>query len=164
MKKTAHASRVPPEEVLSFMLGSQEYGIDMRQVEEICGFDSFARDASRLDLDNGVANLRGMCVPVIDMRIRFALGTPAFDESTSVIIVKLGESVMILVVDGISDVHRLDSGKFKAPPRSKGSAFADCLLGLGMFGGHRVMLIAVDRLMPSAAAPHLHEQLDTSPC
>lgn len=151
MMKTTPDRRRPPEEVLAFMLGDEEYGIDMQKVQEICGFDAIAQDASPVDLDNGVLNLRGICMPVVDMRVRYALGKPVYDESTSVIVLNIGGRIMSLIVDGISDVHRLDAVPLQPVPRNKGM-LRDCLIGLGTFGQHRIILIAVDKLMTASVA------------
>ncbi|HEY0847262.1 MAG TPA: chemotaxis protein CheW [Noviherbaspirillum sp.] len=139
--------RRPPEEVLAFMLGKQEFGIDMLKVQEVCGFDAFAQDAGEIDLEKGVVSLRGECIPIIDMRLRFALGEPVYDESTSVIVLDVGGHTLMLVVDGISDVHRMDAAQMQPVPRKRGALGAEYLLGLGAFGQHRIILIAADKLM-----------------
>lgn len=150
MKKTTADSRLPPEEVLAFMLGSEEFGIDMQRVQEIRGFAAFAQEANDLDLDGGVANLRGISVPIVDMRKQFALGNPVYDESTSVIVLDIAGRTMTMVVDGISDVHRIDAGKIIPAPRARGGLKRDHLIGLGTFGPHVVTLIAIDEVLAAA--------------
>ncbi|HYD63060.1 MAG TPA: chemotaxis protein CheW [Noviherbaspirillum sp.] len=150
MKKITAAGRVPPEEVLAFMLGSEEYGIDMQRVQEIRGFSAFMQEASGLDLDGGVANLRGIKVPIVDMRKQFALGEAVYDDSTSVIILNIEGRVMSMVVDGISDVHRIDAGRITPAPRARGGLRRDHLIGLDTFGPHTVTLIAIDALLAAA--------------
>jgi purine-binding chemotaxis protein CheW len=151
MKKTTPQWRLPPEEVLAFLLGSEEYGIDMQKVQEIRGLDCLPQDAQALDLDHGIVNLHGTLVPVIDMRVRFALGKAVYDDSTSLIVVNIGGRVMSMVVDGISDVHKLDAGEVKPARRGKHAPLADFLIGLGTFGQHKITLIAVDELMSATA-------------
>lgn len=151
MKKTTTGRRPPPDEVLSFMLGSDEYGIDMQRVQEIRGFTAFAQEASDLDLDGGIANVRGIRVPIVDMRKRFSLGDAVFDDSTSVIVLSIEGRTMGVVVDGISDVHRVDAGRVTPPPRAKGRLSSDHLIGLGTFGPHSVTLIAIDEVLAAAA-------------
>lgn len=150
MAKTTTGKRPPPDEVLAFMLGSDEYGIDMERVQEIRGFTAFAEEANELDLDGGMANLRGLRVPIVDMRKRYALGEPVFDESTSVIVLNIDGRTMGVVVDGISDVHRIDANRVIPPPRARGALKNDHLIGLGTFGPHSVMLIAIDELLAAA--------------
>jgi len=151
MKKTTTARRSPPDEVLAFMLGSDEYGIDMQRVQEIRGFAAFAQEAHDLDLDVGVANLRGIRVPIVDMRKRFSLGDAVFDDSTSVIVLNIDGRTVGVVVDGISDVHRIDPGRVIPAPRARGGLKNDYLIGLGTFGPHSVTLLAIDEVLASAA-------------
>ena len=147
MKKTTTGRRPPPDEVLAFMLGSEEYGIDMQRVQEIRGFAAFAQEANEIDLDCGVAHVRGIRVPIVDMRKRFSLGEPVFDDSTSVIVLNIDGQVMGVVVDGISDVHRIDAGRVIPPPRARGGLKNDHLIGLGTFGPHSVTLLAIDEVL-----------------
>lgn len=151
MKKTTTAKRSPPDEVLAFMLGSDEYGIDMQRVQEIRGFTAFAQEAHDLDLDVGVANLRGIRVPIVDMRKRFSLGDAVFDDSTSVIVLNINGKTVGVVVDGISDVHRIEPGRVIPAPRARGALKNDHLIGLGTFGPHSVTLLAIDEVLAVAA-------------
>ncbi|OWW20997.1 chemotaxis protein CheW [Noviherbaspirillum denitrificans] len=150
MKKTTTGKRPPPDEVLAFMLGNEEYGIDMQRVQEIRGFAAFAQEANALDLDGGIANMRGVSVPIVDMRKRFALGDAVFDDSTSVIVLSIDGRTMGVVVDGISDVHRVDAGRVIPAPRARGGLKNDHLIGLGTFGPHSVTLIAIDEVLAVA--------------
>lgn len=147
MMKTHPAHRRPPEEVLAFLIGEQEFGVDMEKVREICGFETFERDVAEVDIDQGVVKLRGISVPIVDLRVRFDLGEPVYNESTSAIVLDIGGRLLILVVDGISDVHRLDPAQLHRAPRNTPAARSDCLIGLGIFGQHKIILIAVDKLM-----------------
>ncbi len=72
----ANANRL---EVVTFTLGEEEYGIDIQKVQELRGYDSVTRIANAPDYIKGVVNLRGIIVAIIDMRIKFALGTPSYD-------------------------------------------------------------------------------------
>lgn len=150
MNKTTTERRVPPDEVLAFMLGSEEYGVDMQRVQEIRGFAAFAQDADEIDLDGGVADLHGVKVPIVDMRKQFALGEPVYDESTSVIVLDIAGRVMGVVVDGISDVYCIDTGRIGPTPRPRGGLKRDHLIGLGTFGPHSVTLIAIDEVFAAA--------------
>src|ERR1700759_826097 len=77
----ANASRL---EVVTFTLGAEEYGIDIQKVQELRGYDAVTRIANAPEYIKGVVNLRGIIVPIIDMRIKFALGTPSYDQFTVV--------------------------------------------------------------------------------
>lgn len=147
MMKRAPAHCRPPEEVLAFLLGKHMFGIDIEFVQEICGFEAFARDTAEVDLERGTARLRGVCAPIVDLRICLMAGEPVFDESTSVIVLNVEGRVMILVADGISDVHQVDAAQLEPAQKKKGMPCTNCLIGLWNAGQHRITLIAVEKLM-----------------
>lgn len=134
-------------EVLSFKLGKEEYGIDILKVQEIRGYDSVTRIANTPDHVKGVINLRGVIVPIIDMRIRFNLGTPAYDEFTVVIILNIGKQVVGMVVDSVSDVVTLTAEQIKPPPQFNTVLNSDYLTGLGTVDERMLILVDIDRLM-----------------
>ena len=75
---------------LAFTLGSEEYGIDILKVQEIRGYETVTRIANAPEFIKGVINLRGIIIPVVDMRIKFKLGEPVYDQFTVVIILNIG--------------------------------------------------------------------------
>jgi len=96
-------------EFLAFTLGKEEYGIDILKVQEIRGYEAVTRIANSPDFIKGVVNLRGIIVPIVDMRIKFQLGEPTYDQFTVVIILNIGGRVVGMVVDSVSDVITLNS-------------------------------------------------------
>jgi purine-binding chemotaxis protein CheW len=98
---------VQGRELLTFTLGSEEYGIDILKVQEIRGYDAVTTIANSPAFIKGVINLRGIIVPIVDMRIKFNLGKVDYDQFTVVIILNLANRVMGIVVDGVSDVITL---------------------------------------------------------
>ncbi|MBN8751770.1 MAG: chemotaxis protein CheW, partial [Variovorax sp.] len=77
-------------EVVTFKLGEEEYGIDIQKVQELRGYDAVTRIANAPEYIKGVVNLRGIIVPIIDMRIKFKLGDPTYDQFTVVIVLNIG--------------------------------------------------------------------------
>jgi len=138
------------KEFLSFILGSEEYGIDILKVQEIRGYEPVTRIANVPDFIKGVVNLRGTIVPILDMRIKFNLGSRNYDDLTVVIILNVNSRVMGIVVDGVSEVIMLEDDKIKPPPEKLGSAFnTDYLIGLGVLDERMLILIDIDKLMSS---------------
>ena len=103
------ASGGRPLEFLAFTLGEEEYGIDIQKVQELRGYDAVTRIANAPEFIKGVVNLRGIIVPIIDMRIKFALGKPSYDQFTVVIVLNIGGRVVGMVVDSVSDVITLSA-------------------------------------------------------
>ncbi len=138
------------KEFLSFILGAEEYGIDILKVQEIRGYEPVTRIANVPDFIKGVVNLRGTIVPILDMRIKFNLGSRTYDDLTVVIILNVNNRVMGIVVDGVSEVIMLEDDKIKPPPEKLGSAFnTDYLIGLGVLDERMLILIDIDKLMSS---------------
>ena len=136
-------------EFLAFTLGKEEYGIDILKVQEIRGYEAVTRIANAPELIKGVVNLRGIIVPIVDMRIKFNLGEPTYDQFTVVIILSIGGRVMGMVVDSVSDVITLTVEQVKPAPEM-GSAFdTDYLIGLGTLDERMLILIDIDKLMSS---------------
>ncbi|MGJ7493418.1 chemotaxis protein CheW [Variovorax sp. ZT4R33] len=138
-----------PLEFLSFTLGDEEYGIDIQKVQELRGYDAVTRIANAPAFIKGVVNLRGIIVPIIDMRIKFNLGEPSYDEFTVVIVLNIGGRVVGMVVDSVSDVITLSSEQIKPAPEMGSALDTDYLIGLGTLDERMLILVDIDRLMSS---------------
>ena len=136
-------------EFLAFTLGNEEYGIDILRVQEIRGYESVTRIANSPDFIKGVVNLRGIIVPVVDMRIKFSLGTPTYDQFTVVIILNIAGRVMGMVVDSVSDVTTLSPDQVKPAPEMGTTFDSDYLIGLGTLSERMLILVDIDKLMSS---------------
>lgn len=140
----------PAAEYLAFTLGQEEYGIDIQKVSEIRSYETPTRIANAPQFVRGVVNLRGIIVPIVDMRIKFKLGTPTYDQFTVVIILNIGHRVVGMVVDRVSDVTTLTPEQLRPAP-DIGSAFdTDYIIGLGTIDERMLILVDIDKLMSSA--------------
>ena len=146
---TATADSAKPLEFLAFTLGREEYGIDIQTVQELRGYETVTRIAHAPEFVKGVMNLRGAIVPVIDMRIRFRLGEPTYDQFTVVVILNVGARVVGMVVDSVSDVTTLAREQIKPAP-DMGTGFdAAHLIGLGTLESRMLILLDIDKMMSS---------------
>jgi purine-binding chemotaxis protein CheW len=136
-------------EFLAFKLGAEEYGIDILKVQEIRGYEAVTRIASAPEFIKGVINLRGIIIPVVDMRIKFALGTPTYDQFTVVIILNISGRVVGMVVDGVSDVTTLSQEQIRPAPDMGASFDSQFMIGLGTIDERMLILIDIDKLMSS---------------
>ena len=136
-------------EYLTFRLSQEEYGIDILKVQEIRGYEAVTRIANAPEFIKGVINLRGIIIPVVDMRIKFNLGEPVYDQFTVVIILNINGRVVGMVVDSVSDVTTLTPEQVKPAPEM-GTAFSsDYLVGLGTIDERMLILVNIDKLMSS---------------
>ena len=145
----SRAGEVDGNEFLAFTLGKEEYGIDILKVQEIRGYEPVTRIANAPDFIKGVVNLRGIIVPIVDMRIKFNLGDPTYDQFTVVIILNIGGRVMGMVVDSVSDVTTLTAEQIKAAPEMGTTFDTDYLIGLGTLDERMLILVDIDKLMSS---------------
>ena len=136
-------------EYLAFTLGREEYGIDILRVQEIRGYEPVTRIANSPAFIKGVVNLRGTIVPVVDMRIKFNLGEPTYDQFTVVIILNIGGRVVGMVVDSVSDVMTLAHEQIKPAPEIGTTFDTDYLIGLGTLDDRMLILVDIDKLMSS---------------
>lgn len=149
LNKSRATGEVDGNEFLAFTLGKEEYGIDILKVQEIRGYEPVTRIANAPDFIKGVVNLRGIIVPIVDMRIKFNLGEPSYDQFTVVIILNIGGRVMGMVVDSVSDVTTLTSEQIKAAPEMGTTFDTDYLIGLGTLDERMLILVDIDKLMSS---------------
>lgn len=137
------------QEFLTFTLGDEEYAIDILKVQEIRGYDAVTKIANTPAFIKGVINLRGIIVPIVDMRIKFNLGEAVYNDFTVVIVLNIGRRVIGIVVDSVSDVMSLAADAISAAPE-----FAmfdtEFLLGLASVEGRMLILLDIERLMSSA--------------
>lgn len=136
-----------PIEVLCFRLGEEEYGVAILKVQEIRGQEAVTRIANAPDFIEGVINLRGIIVPIVDLRLRFGVALRT-GQPRVVVILNIGH-VIGMVVDSVSDVVRLAPGEIRPAPEVGGLFDADCLLGLGTVDDRMLILLDIDALMAS---------------
>lgn len=137
-------------EFLTFRLGGEEYGIEILKVQEIRGYDSITQIANAPDFIKGVVNLRGIIVPIIDMRIKFRLGNADYDQFTVVIILNVAGRVMGIVVDGVSDVISLEADQMRPTPGFGSVIDTEYIMGLGTVDERMLILIDIEKLMASS--------------
>ncbi len=136
-------------EFLTFRLGEEEYGMDILKVQEIRGYDSITQIANAPEFIKGVVNLRGIIVPIIDMRIKFQLGNAEYNQFTVVVILNVVDRVMGIVVDGVSDVISLDQEQIRPTPEFGTVIDIEYITGLGTLDDRMLILIDIEKLIGS---------------
>ncbi|MBS0976236.1 chemotaxis protein CheW, partial [Serratia rubidaea] len=137
------------QEFLIFTLGNEEYGIDILKVQEIRGYDQVTRIANTPAFIKGVTNLRGVIVPIIDLRVKFAQQDVSYDENTVVIVLNLSQRVVGIVVDGVSDVLSLTAEQIRPAPEFAVTLATEYLTGLGALGERMLILVDIEKLLSS---------------
>ncbi|MFP8409619.1 chemotaxis protein CheW [Serratia marcescens] len=137
------------QEFLIFTLGNEEYGIDILKVQEIRGYDQVTRIANTPAFIKGVTNLRGVIVPIIDLRVKFSQQSVSYDENTVVIVLNFGQRVVGIVVDGVSDVLSLTADQIRPAPEFAVTLATEYLTGLGSLGERMLILVDIEKLLSS---------------
>jgi purine-binding chemotaxis protein CheW len=136
-------------EYLTFRLGEEEYAIDILKVQEIRGYEQPTAIAYAPLFIKGVINLRGIIVPIVDLRIKFGLGTVDYTPFTVVIILNVAQRVIGIVVESVSDVTSLTSGQIRQAPDFSASFDTKYILGLATIDKRMLIITDIERLMSS---------------
>lgn len=139
------------EEYLTFMLDGEEYGIDILCVQEIRVLSSVTELPNKPEYIKGVINLRGIIIPIIDLRLRFGKPALAYNEQTVTLILKsqTPEKPMMvgIIVDAVSDVYKFSRQAIRKAP-TFGNAIDNCFLhGLANYEDKLVILLAMNSLL-----------------
>jgi len=154
---TSAASTAPPaaaaaiaRQYLSFTLGDERYAVDILNVQEIRRFESvtFVPDAPACI--KGVINLRGVIVPVMDLRLKLGMAAVDYDHFTVMIVLTIGPRVIGIVVDSVCDVIELDPHHILPPPEFSGAMDSRVISGISTVDGHMVIVLDSQHLTESS--------------
>lgn len=143
------AAEAHHREFLVFSLGEEEYAVNILKVQEIRGYENVTRIANAPDFIKGVTNLRGVIVPIVDLRIKFHLDRVEYGGQTVVIVVNVEDRIVGIVVDGVSDVMTLSPDQIKPAPEFGVTLSSDFLSGLGSLDDRMLVLVDIDKLLTS---------------
>jgi purine-binding chemotaxis protein CheW len=137
-------------EFLTFRLGAEEYGIDILRVQEIRSYEPPTRIANAPAFIKGVVNLRGVIVPIVDLRVKLGCDTVEYNEFTVVIVLNVAGRVVGAVVDSVSDVLELSQDCVKPAPELASSVDTSFITGIGNVGERMLILMDIEAFMSSA--------------
>ena len=136
---------------LTFILGNEHYGVDILSVKEIRGWEEPTLIPHAADYVKGVINMRGVIVPILDLRIRFDVGQSSYDATTVVIVLSMETAerscIMGFVVDAVSDVLNAEQSDIKPAPPFHSSIKPEYIEGLVNVGDNVVTLVHTDQLL-----------------
>lgn len=132
---------------LTFSMGNEEYGIAIRNVTEIIGIQNITDLPDMPGYVKGVINLRGKVIPVLDVRLRFALKERAYDERTCIIVVSINEMAVGLIVDSVSEVIDIPAENIEPSPKVKKGEASRFIQGLGKVNEEVKILLDIQNLL-----------------
>jgi purine-binding chemotaxis protein CheW len=134
-------------ELISFAIGSDQYGVDIMAVREIKGWSEITHLPKQPDYVRGVLNLRGVMVPIIDLRCRFGQGLTEATPMHIVIIVQVEDMQVGLLADRVLDIVSFEASQVQPVPRAAQSARIDFLSGLVTIEGGMIAIIDLHNLL-----------------
>ena len=148
-ERSAKEAKGAKGEFLTFRLGGEEYGIDILRVQEIRSYEQPTRIANTPEFLRGVVNLRGVIVPIVDLRLK--LGCPAeFNAFTVVIVLNVKGRVIGAVVDSVSDVCELGGDAIKPTPMMNSHVDMSFITGIANVGERMLILMDIEALMSAS--------------
>jgi len=148
--EAARAAVAAGGEFLTFRLGGEEYGIDILKVQEIRSYEQPTRIANAPAFIKGVVNLRGVIVPIVDLRVKLNCESVEYNSFTVVIVLNVKGRVVGAVVDSVSDVLELGAGTIKPAPEMHTSVDTSFITGIGSVNERMLILMDIEGLMTSA--------------
>lgn len=148
-------------QLVSFNIGEEEFGIDILRVQEINRLTEITKVPKAPDFVDGVINLRGKIIPIIDLRKRFDLATKEYGKDTRIVVVDIQGKIMGLVVDAVSEVLRIPTSTIEPPPSIVAGVDAEYIQGVGKLEDRLLILLDLNRIFTKAES-NLLGQLDKS--
>ena len=135
------------QQYLTFTLGNEEYGAPILAVQEIKGYVAATPIPHTPMYIKGVMDLRGIIMPVLDLRVKFGMPSAEYDQFTVIIVVKVKDKPLGLVVDAVSDVLSVKNGEMQAAPEFGGQVDTRFIQGLAKAGDKLVVLLDLERVL-----------------
>ncbi len=137
------------DQYLTFLLGEEEYGVQILRVQEIKGYTGVTRIPNTPPYVKGVLNLRGTIVPIVDLRMKFGMPQEEYSKTTVIIVVEVKGRVMGVIVDAVSDVMNIASKDIQPAPEFDDSVDVSFIDGIGSYGDSLVTFLDIDRVLSS---------------
>ena len=144
-------------QLVTFHVGNEEFGVDILEVREINRMMEITRVPHSPDFVEGVVNLRGQVIPVVDLRKRFRLEALARDKNTRIVVVEMSESVVGFLVDSVSEVLRVSTAKVEPPPAIVAGIESDYIQGVVKLDDRLLILLDLQKLLTRGETKELQE-------
>jgi purine-binding chemotaxis protein CheW len=146
-KNHRHEMEGDLNQLISFLVGDEEYGLDILRVKEVIRIREITRLPKAPSFVKGIINLRGDVIPIIDLRDKFGLESREYTTMTRVIVVDVEDKLVGMVVDAASQVVRIPADQIDPPPPIVGGLSAEYIRGVGKLEDRLVILLNIDRIL-----------------
>lgn len=144
-------------QLVGFQLGNEEYGIDILKVQEINRVTDITKIPQSPDFVEGVINLRGNIIPIIDLRKRFRMPEREHDRQTRIVVGEIDDRTVGFIVDAVSEVIRLPLNTVEPPPPIVSGGKAEYIKGVGKLEDRLLMLLDIDKILTGSEKERMFE-------
>ena len=134
-------------QLVTFSIGGEEFGVDILKVQEIIRMLDITRVPKAPDFVEGVINLRGKVIPIIDLRKRFGLVSKGHDKNTRIIVIDINDMIVGYIVDSVSEVLRIPADTVEPPPPVVAGLDSEYISGVGKLDDRLLIFLDLDRLL-----------------
>lgn len=136
-------------QLVTFSIGEEEFGVNILKVQEIIRTMEITKVPRAPEFVEGVINLRGKVIPIIDLRRRFGLAPKAHDKNTRIIVIEINNVIVGFVVDAVSEVLRIPASTVEPPPPVVAGVESDYISGVGQLQDRLLIMLDLDKLLSS---------------
>lgn len=147
-------------QLVSFKIGNEEFGVDILNVQEINRMTQITKVPNSPDYVEGVINLRGRIIPVIDLRSRIGLGRKEIDKNTRIVVVEINASTVGFIVDQVKEVLRIPSDITEAPPDLTAGKNTDFIKAVGKLEDRLLILLDLNKILSTEEFTKLNEAIN----
>lgn len=140
-------NKVEEKQFVVFQLSKETYGVNIGQVSEIITMQQITKVPHTIEFIEGIINLRGRVIPVVDLRKRFGLAYDEITRNTRIVVIEIGGNTLGMIVDGVSEVLRIASDTVEAPPPAITSVDADYLEGVAKLEDRLIILLNLEKVL-----------------
>ena len=134
-------------QLVTFSIGEEEFGVDILSVQEIIRMMDITKVPRAPEFVEGVINLRGKVIPIIDLRRRFGLSTRDHDKHTRIIVIEINNMIVGFVVDSVSEVLRIPASTVEPPPPVVSGLESEYISGVGKLEDRLLILLDLNKLL-----------------
>jgi purine-binding chemotaxis protein CheW len=136
-------------QLVTFSIGEEEFGVDILKVQEIIRMMGITKVPKAPNFVEGVINLRGNVIPIVDLRKRFGLDAREHDKHTRIIVIEINSTIVGFIVDAVSEVLRIPAGTVEPPPPVVAGFDSEYISGVGKLEDRLLILLDLNRLLSS---------------
>ncbi|KUO61055.1 chemotaxis protein CheW [bacterium BRH_c32] len=144
-------------QLVSFMIGDEEFGVDILLVQEIIRMLQVTKVPNSPDFVDGVINLRGRIIPVIDFRCKLGIQRKVHDKDTRIVVVEVSGKTVGFIVDAVTEVLRIPADITEAPPELVTGINSEFIKAVGKLEDRLLILIDIERILTASEKAELAE-------